>query len=183
MIDRRFFVRVMTMPVAFHLVARAEYLSENGMPCSAQSRSCGDWTKTNAIRPGGLQAGGAGPQGPGGRGSADASRWRFRGSLLPEPAPKRAEVARECRTGRRCAGFLKAAQVRSTELVPGTEHHLIVNGQGFPLAMLLTGGNRNDGLSLRDGTDVSLARWPAVSTRRLFCRMRHLTSLTASRGR
>jgi transposase len=38
----------------------------------------------------------------------------------------------------------KAVPARSTAHVRGSKHHLIVDGQGIPLAVSLTGGNRND---------------------------------------
>ncbi|MEW2615822.1 IS5 family transposase [Streptomyces sp. NPDC047880] len=40
---------------------------------------------------------------------------------------------------------------------PGSKHHLIVDGQGIPLAVSLTGGNRNDATQLEPLLDKILA--------------------------
>ncbi|MEU9271670.1 IS5 family transposase, partial [Streptomyces sp. NPDC048251] len=44
---------------------------------------------------------------------------------------------------------------------PGSKHHLIVDGQGIPLAVSLTGGNRNDVTQL----EPLLDKIPAVAGR------------------
>ncbi|MFF6984604.1 IS5 family transposase [Streptomyces sp. NPDC008343] len=41
-------------------------------------------------------------------------------------------------------GGATRARRRSTGVARGSEHHLITDGHGTPLAVLLTGGNRND---------------------------------------
>ncbi|CAM5316966.1 transposase [Streptomyces canus] len=49
---------------------------------------------------------------------------------------------------------------------PGSKHHLIVDGQGVPLAVSLTGGNRNDVTQLLPLLDRSLP-WPESSADRV----------------
>jgi transposase len=38
----------------------------------------------------------------------------------------------------------KAGRARSDRARPGSKHHVLTDGQGIPLAVSLTGGNRND---------------------------------------
>jgi transposase len=74
-------------------------------------------------------------------------------------------------------GGCTRAPRRSTGARPGSKHHLITDGHGTPLAVILTGGNRNDVTQLLPLIDAI----PAIRGRRGHPR-RKPDSLFADRG-